>query len=269
MLSQCDLLINIDKATTRTSMSISIPASSVRRGATQAVQHSLKVGGVTPLTITDYPGKLAAVVFVQGCPWSCAYCHNTHLQPRLQKSPLQWQRVFNLLKKQSGIIDAVVFSGGEPVLDPCLPDAIADVKSLGHEVGLHSSGAYPRQLAALLPRVDWVGLDIKAPFDRYGDVTGVEGSGEAARESLQRLLASGVPHEVRTTVHPNLLAEDDLASLAGTLHDMGVRNYALQLFRPQGCRNRPLKAAALAGYPGKDLLQRLDALFPNFTVRQG
>ena len=67
----------------------------------------------------------------------------------------------------------------------------------------------------------------------------------------------------------NRLTPDDLAALAGALHDMGVRNYALQLFRPQGCRNRPLKAAALAGYPGKDLLQRLDALFPNFKVRQG
>ena len=248
-------------------MTISIPASGTRVGTIPAVQRSLKVGGVTPLTITDYPGKLAAVVFVQGCPWHCAYCHNTHLQPRLQKSPLQWQRVLGLLKKQSGIIDAVVFSGGEPALDPCLADAIADVKSLGHEVGLHSSGSYPRQLAEILPMVDWVGLDIKAPFERYADVTGVAGSGDAARESLQALLTSGVAHEVRTTVHPNLLSEDDLGALAITLHDMGVRNYALQLFRPQGCRNKPLKATALAGYPRADLLQQLGSLFSRFTVR--
>jgi pyruvate-formate lyase-activating enzyme len=82
------------------------------------------------------------------------------------------------------------------------------------------------------------------------------------------LLASGVPHEVRTTIHPNLLADDEIAELAATLHGMGVRNYALQLFRPQGCRNKPLKAAALAGYPRADVLQQLGALFPRFTVRR-
>lgn len=250
-------------------MSVSTSTSSARSAATDSDRRTLKVGGVTPFTATDYPGKLAAVVFVQGCAWQCGYCHNPHLQLRLQKSPLQWSRVLGLLEKRVGLVDAVVFSGGEPTLDPALPDAIADVRRLGFEVGLHSGGIYPRQLKAVLPLVDWVGLDIKAPFDSYERVTGVADSGQAARTSAEAVLASGVRHEFRTTVHQALLPETDVVDLAQTLADMGVRNFALQGFRAQGCKNKDMKALSGAGALGEDMVRRVSALFPDFTVRHG
>lgn len=228
----------------------------------------LKVGGVTPFTATDYPGKLAAVVFVQGCPWRCDYCHNPHLQLRTPDSPLDWTRVMALLKRRVGLIDAVVFSGGEATVDPALQDAIIETSELGFQIGLHSAGAYPKRLEEILPLLNWVGLDIKASFDNYARITRIADSGRHALQSAEAILASGVDYEFRTTIHPSLLSEDDILQLAQTLSRMGVQNYALQLFRAQGCRDVQLNAVSTAGYPDAGTVQRVAALFPHFTLRQ-
>lgn len=249
-------------------MSASISANSVPISPDNVASRLLKVGGVTPFTATDYPGKLAAVVFVQGCPWRCDYCHNPHLQVRTPGSPLDWGKIVALLKRRVGLIDAVVFSGGEATVDPALQDAIIEVSKLGFEVGLHSAGAYPKRLEEILPLLDWVGMDIKAPFDSYGRITRIPDSGRHALQSAAAVLASGVAYEFRTTIHPSLLAEDDILQLAHTLSGMGVQNYALQLFRAQGCGNAQLNAVSTVGYPAADLVQRVASLFPHFTLRQ-
>lgn len=228
----------------------------------------LKVGGITAFSATDYPGKLAAVVFVQGCPWRCGYCHNPHLQERGGDAALPWQAVLELLRRRVGLVDAVVFSGGEPTTDPALARAIGEVKSLGFSVGLHTACVYPRRLASVLPLLDWVGFDIKAPFAQYQRITGVAGSGEQARRCAELILASGVACECRTTIHPSLLAQDEVHALAATLADLGVRDYALQLFRAQGCGDSLLNAAAIAGYPDAPTLAAIGALFERFTLRR-
>ena len=228
----------------------------------------LKVGGVTAFSATDYPGKLAAVVFVQGCPWRCGYCHNPHLQTRTEHSPLAWAAVISLLKRRVGLIDAVVFSGGEPTLDPALADAMHEARALGLGIGLHSAGIYPRRLAEVLPLVEWVGLDVKASWQGYDAVTGVNDSARHARASAQAVLASSAAHEFRTTVHPGLHTEAEILALAQTLSAMGVRHYALQVFRGTGCADEQLNAVPTVGYPGADLLAQVSALFETFTLRQ-
>ncbi len=228
---------------------------------------SLKVGGIAPFTATDYPGKLAAVIFVQGCPWRCGYCHNPHLQSRTGEGAVPWPQIMQLLERRVGLIDAVVFSGGEATTDSMLGDAIRAVRELGFSIGLHTAGAYPNRLAALLPLLDWVGFDIKAPFDGYHRVTSVGDSWRQAHNSARLILASGIPYEFRTTIHPSLLGEEDILSLAQTLQHMEVRNYALQLFRAQGCADAGLKAVSTAGYPGKALLEQIAAMFAQFTFR--
>lgn len=229
----------------------------------------LKVGGVTAFTATDYPGQLAAVVFVQGCPWRCGYCHNPHLQARPPVGEMHWPAVLRKLERRVGLVDAVVFSGGEPTMDPALPDAIAEVKALGFKVGLHTACIYPKQLAAVLPLVDWVGFDIKAPFARYERITGVADSGVQARACAEAIVASGVAYECRTTIHPSLLSEAEVLELAATVAGLGVDNYALQMFRPIGCTDSALNAIATAGYPGEDALARIASQFARFTLRRG
>jgi pyruvate formate lyase activating enzyme len=244
------------------------PVVNVSNGLTDNSRRQPKVGGLTPFTATDYPGKLAAVVFMQGCPWRCGYCHNQHLQQRGSAAGLQWQEVMSLLARRTGLIDAVVFSGGEPTTDPALGAAILEARAFGFEIGLHTAGTYARRLEAVLPMIDWVGVDVKAPFGLYQQITGIEGSGQQALASAKVVLASGVAHEFRTTIHPSLLQEIEIYEMAVTLAGMGVKNYALQVFRPTGCNNPVLNAVSTAGYPSETLLRKIAPLFPNFTLRR-
>lgn len=197
--------------------------------AAQAGRAALRLGGLTPLTTVDYPGELAAVLFCQGCPWRCRYCHNGHLlgaEPPADAP--RWDAVLAWLSRRRGLLDAVVFSGGEPTAQAALVDAIDQVRAMGFRIGLHSGGAYPQRLARLLDRVDWIGLDIKALPEDYPGLTGVEGSGAPAWDSLDLVLASGVAYQVRVTVHPALLPPQRLALLLERLRRHGVADPVLQ-----------------------------------------
>jgi len=229
---------------------------------------ALRVGGLTPLSLSDWPGQLAAVVFCQGCPWRCGYCHNPHLIAPRAATALEWDDVLAFLERRRGLLDAVVFSGGEPTLQAGITRALQQVKALGFKLGLHTAGAYPRRLAELLPLVDWVAMDIKAPFADYAATTGVADSGTPALASVRLILASGIAHEFRTTVHPDLLAAAALPALAASLAQLGVRHYALQEFRSQGCASHKLNAAGTAPFPNEAMLSGAIApLFDSFCVR--
>ncbi|MCF1183933.1 anaerobic ribonucleoside-triphosphate reductase activating protein [Marichromatium gracile] len=195
----------------------------------RAEADALRVGGLTPLTTIDYPGELAAVIYCQGCPWRCRYCHNGHLleQDASDGETIAWDQVMDFLEDRRGLLDAVVFSGGEPTVQGALGAAMRAARALGFKVGLHTGGAYPQRLRRILPLVDWVALDIKALADDYPALTGVTGSGQPAWESLALLLASEVALEVRTTVPPGWGLEQ-LAPLVTALAEAGVRDYCLQ-----------------------------------------
>jgi len=230
---------------------------------------ALRIGGLTPLSLSDWPGQLAAVVFCQGCPWRCGYCHNPHLIPPRAVTSLEWDDVLAFLGRRRGLLDAVVFSGGEPTLQTGITRALRQVKALGFKLGLHTAGAYPRRLAELLPELDWVAMDIKAPFADYAATTGVADSGEPALESVRLIIASGIAYEFRTTVHPDLLPAAELPALARSLAQIGVRNYALQEFRSLGCARHELNAPAAPPYLNDATLSGAIApLFDSFCVRQ-
>ena len=233
------------------------------------IDGALRIGGYTPLSLSDWPGQLAAVVFCQGCPWRCGYCHNPHLIPPRAATALEWDDVLAFLERRRGLLDAVVFSGGEPTLQAGITRALREVKALGFKLGLHTAGAYPRRLAELLPAVDWVAMDIKAPFADYAATTGVADSGAPALASVRLILASGVAYEFRTTVHPDLLPATALPALARSLAQIGVRKYALQEFRTQGCA-RPELTAPAAPPPLDDatLSGAIAPLFDSFCVRR-
>jgi pyruvate formate lyase activating enzyme len=219
----------------------------------------LRIGGLTPLTTIDFPGRLAAVVFCQGCPWRCGYCHNTELLDAAAPTAHTWADVERLLHARRGLLDGVVFSGGEPTLQAALPDALARVRGWGFATGLHTAGMYPERLAALLPLLDWVGLDIKAPPHRYDAITATPGSGARAWAGLDALLAHGGAHECRTTWHAGLFGVDELMALAQALAARGVRHWALQECRTDGAPAWALTDAHR---------QALAALFPGFTLRR-
>ncbi|EXJ16524.1 Ribonucleotide reductase of class III (anaerobic), activating protein [Imhoffiella purpurea] len=187
----------------------------------------LRIGGFTRLTTIDYPGELSAVVFCQGCPWRCRYCHNADLLDAGTPGFIPWPDIRGFLEQRIGLLDALVFSGGEPTAQSALGAAIRETRALGFKVGLHTGGAYPDRLRALLPLVDWVGLDIKALPREYPAITGVADSGLRAWESLDLLLAARVPVEVRTTLMPDWTPEQ-IAELAHGIADAGVEHYCIQ-----------------------------------------
>ena len=196
----------------------------------------LEVGGFTPLSTTDWPDQLVAVVFVQGCPWRCHYCHNAGLQSRARDTPSAWSRALATLRQRQGLLDGVVFSGGEPTLDPALPQAMQAVRDLGFRVGLHTAGIYPDRLRAVLPLVDWVGFDVKTGFADYERVTAVPRSGAPVRQSLDWLLnaarARQLDFEIRTTWHPALQDDQTLFDLAEQLSALGITDWQWQPCRP-------------------------------------
>lgn len=204
----------------------------------------LRVAGLTELSTCDWPGELAATVFCQGCAWDCAYCHNPGLRPRQAPELRAWESVTEFLARRRGLLDGVVFSGGEATLQPALEEAMREVRGMGFRVGLHTAGMAPERFGNVLPLVDWVGFDVKAPFALYARVTGVDGSGERARESLRMLLASGVDYEVRTTVHAALLSVEEMLAVKTELLNFGVENFVVQHFRPQGVRTDRLPQVA-------------------------
>lgn len=216
---------------------------------------NVTVGGLTPLSTSDWPGRLAAVVFCRGCAWNCPYCHNPGLRP-FGSGERSWAEVLAWLETRRGLLEAVVFSGGEPLLQPGLEAAMSEVRGLGFEVGLHTSGMAPQALERVLPLCNWVGLDLKAPRAAYGRITGVADSGSAAWKSLDLLRASGLPFELRTTWHPALLTGDELLELAGEIAASGAPLWALQAFQPEGCAHPGLAASGRAR-GGEELVARL------------
>ncbi|MFC4159024.1 anaerobic ribonucleoside-triphosphate reductase activating protein [Chitinimonas lacunae] len=184
------------------------------------------IAGLVPFSSLDWPGQLSAVLFIGGCPWRCHYCHNPHLQTRHAR--YDWEAVCDWLHSRRGLLDAVVFSGGEPLSESQLPQMVATVKAMGFKVGLHSAGIYPNRLAAALPALDWVGLDIKTRTEDYDQLTGRQRSHWPAAISLEMLLDANCEFECRTTWHPSWLAESALLDLARSLAERGVRHYAVQ-----------------------------------------
>jgi pyruvate formate lyase activating enzyme len=207
------------------------------------VPDGVAIAGLTPLSTCDWPGKLVATVFCQGCPWDCVYCHNPDLIDPRRPGVIPWDDAVALLRRRRGLLDGVVFSGGEPTRQD-LSAAIVQVKELGFAVGLHTMGAYPRRLASLLPLVDWVGFDVKAAPEGLEAITRRSGAAATMATSLDLLLASGIPYQVRTTWGPGVMTRDQADRARAWARSRGAVDPVLQDVRPDG--TRPEFAAAFA-----------------------
>jgi pyruvate formate lyase activating enzyme len=223
----------------------------------------LAIAGFVPFSSIDWPTRLAATVFLQGCPWSCGYCQNPDLIDPLLPGTLAWRAIRETLGRRVGLLDGVVFSGGEPLRQAALAEAIDEVRDMGFLAAVHTAGSYPARLEALLPSLAWVGLDIKAPPRLYAAVTGVEASGARAWESLDLVVASGIDYEVRVTVDPTVLGLSDVEEIVGELGRRGARMPVLQEVRAMG--SRPEYAARLGTTRLADIVP--EGVFPGIERR--
>lgn len=229
----------------------------------------IKIGGVERFSLVDFPDNVAAVIFMQGCPWRCPFCYNTHLQAAAADGTIDSEKFFSFLEKRRGVLDAVVFSGGEPLLQPELVESVQRVKGMGYKIGLHSGGYCPEAFAWVLPLVDWVGFDIKAPFveAHYQRATGSKTPLKNVLSSLDMLIDSGKAFETRTTCDPRLLSVGDIYAIADSLKARGVDNYHLQKYRPIPGDAESTETMCNSFFEDKTLLSYLQKTFKIFDIR--
>ncbi|MDO4161437.1 MAG: anaerobic ribonucleoside-triphosphate reductase activating protein [Pseudomonadota bacterium] len=230
----------------------------------------IRIGDIEKFSIVDFPSKIAAVVFMQGCPWRCPFCYNASLQNPNSKDETGWDKLIHLLEHRKGILDAVVFSGGEPLMQVNLPQAMDEVKAMGFEVGLHTGGYNPEALKKLIDKVSWVGMDIKVPLEteRYSRITGCPTPVGNIKESLKILLDSGVHFECRTTCDPRILDIEDIYKIAEELSAAGVKEYYLQKYRPVAEDKTTTEADCDKFFNDTELLTYLKSKFEIFDVRK-
>ncbi|OQB48627.1 MAG: Pyruvate formate-lyase 1-activating enzyme [Firmicutes bacterium ADurb.Bin153] len=177
----------------------------------------MTIGGYMPFSLSDYPGAVAAVVFLSGCNFDCPFCHNWKLiDPAGDPADrIPYDAVMGRIAARKDRLDAVVVSGGEPTISDGLPGLFRDIHGLGLMSKLDTNGSDPGMISSLLgmKALDFIAMDIKAPFDKYRDLAGTEVDTGAVRESIGIISRSGVGHVFRTTYVPGLLDDDDISAI--------------------------------------------------------
>ncbi|MFP4423891.1 MAG: anaerobic ribonucleoside-triphosphate reductase activating protein [Candidatus Woesearchaeota archaeon] len=188
----------------------------------------MKIAGYQKTSLQDFPGKIASIIFTQGCNFSCGYCHNADLIPRDAQDLMREGDIFDHIVQRKHILDGVVITGGEPTIQEGLIDFIRKLRQYGMLVKLDTNGSKPDILKALIEGelVDYVAMDYKFPLEEYKFLTAYSGKGIA--ESKDLMISSNVAHEFRITLIEDLFSEERLQTIANELK--GARLICLQKF---------------------------------------
>lgn len=192
----------------------------------------MKLGGWQKCSLIDYPGKISAVLFTQGCTFRCPFCHNPDLVLPGSTVRIDEQEVFAFLEQRKGKLDGVVISGGEPTIHPDLPDFIRQIRQLGFSVKLDTNGSRPDVVESLLSEhlVDYWAMDRKASLARYSLLAGVAIDPSLIIRTSKLVMAATDAYEFRTTVIREYHSPEEIVQIANEL--AGARRLILQQFRP-------------------------------------
>ncbi len=191
----------------------------------------MKIGGFQKFSLIDYPGKISCIIFTQGCNFRCFYCHNPELvYPHLFGTPLAEEEIMDFLKRRKKQLEAIVISGGEPTIQEDLISFLNTVKTLGYAVKLDTNGSNPSVIRELIERklVDYIAMDIKAPFKKYPDLVKVKVDLSRIKESIEIIENSSLEYEFRTTYIPSFLTSKDLLEILSLIKNK--RRFTVQEF---------------------------------------
>ena len=191
----------------------------------------MRIGGFQKFSLIDYPGKVAAVIFTQGCDFRCPFCHNRDLVlPEKHIPPLDEEEILAFLDKRRGQLGGVTVTGGEPTVHKDLADFLRKIKDLGYSLKLDTNGNNPKALKDLIAQglLDYIAMDIKTSFRRYQEAAGVEVCIRNIEESIALIVSSGIEHQFRTTLVHKFINDNDLESICSALK--GAQRYILQKF---------------------------------------
>jgi len=193
------------------------------------------IGGLQKTTLLDYPGKVASTIFTVGCSFRCHFCHNPELVlPEKFDKKTFWseEKILDFLESRVKLLDALVITGGEPTMHSGLESFIKKVRELGLLVKLDTNGTKPHIVERLIKKglIDYIAMDIKAPWKKYEEVVGCSVDLEKIKKSVKIIIGSGIDHEFRSTVLPGLHSASDIIAMARQVK--GADAYFLQQFRP-------------------------------------
>lgn len=193
----------------------------------------MQVAAFQPFSLIDYPGKIAAILFTQGCMFRCHFCHNPELVlPNLFGELLSEDKVMTFLESRRGKLDGVVITGGEPTLHAGLGALLHQIKKLGFLVKLDTAGVNPERVSEFLDAdlIDYIAMDVKAPLDRYEAVVGRAVDTNKILASIDLIKSRAPDYEFRTTVVEGLHSKEDVLGIGELIR--GAKRYALQRFVP-------------------------------------
>jgi len=227
----------------------------------------VKIGGLQKLTLIDYPGRLAATVFLTGCNFRCPFCYASELvlPEKIKKQPkISEKEFFNFLKERKELIDAVVLCGGEPTISKELEPLIKKIKKMGFLVKLDTNGSDPKLLKTLIDQklIDYVAMDIKGPKEKYGKFTDKKIDIKKIQNSIDILKEGKVDYEFRSTIVPTLHEKEDVIEMARWIR--GAKRYYLQNFRPE--KTIDPKFEKIKPYPESFLLEIQKIITPFFET---
>ena len=202
----------------------------------------MHIAGLHKFSLIDYPGLMSAVVFTRGCNFRCPFCHNNELVlPELYPDCLSHEDIFSFLRSRIGKLQGVVITGGEPTLHGGLARFCRQVKAFGFKVKLDTNGSNPGMLSAVLAEqlVDYVAMDIKAPWYKYEMLAGIALDVDRIRESMMIIRDASVSYEFRTTYAPGL-TDEDMATIQTCL--LNHERYTVQEYQVPGIQNKAQSA---------------------------
>lgn len=228
----------------------------------------MTVAGLAKNSLADFPGLVSCVLFVPGCNYDCFYCHNRGLLDGTQPA-LNMETVEAFLRKRAGILDGAVVTGGEPTLQKGLLPFLAHLKELGYKVKLDTNGSSPETVEQVLRQglCDYFAVDYKAPAEKYPLYCRGVADARTVLQTIHLLLSAGASFEVRTTVFPQLTAEN-LKTMARELP--AVPRYVLNRYRkPERVLPGDLALAEATPYTQERIAafaEELRSIQPNITA---
>jgi len=222
----------------------------------------MKFGGLQKTSLLDYPNMLSAIVWTVGCNFRCPFCYNKDLV--LGKSDIiSEEKILSFLKKRKGMLEALVITGGEPLMHKDIIDFLEKVKKLDHLIKIDTNGSYPKRLQEIVDKklVDYLDMDVKAPKKKYDKLTGVKTDIKKIEQSIKIIRNSGVDYEFKTTFVPDFLTKEDIIEIGKWLE--GSKQFYLQQFK----NDTPLISPdlqKLVPYPKKVLVDTLEEIKPYF-----
>lgn len=190
------------------------------------------ISGLQKLTLLDYPGKVACILFTQGCNFACGYCHNAEMIPIIQDPQTQYseKNLFEFLRSRQGLLDGVVITGGEPTLHEDLGEFIRKIRSMGFFIKLDSNGSNPIVLEKFLAEglLDYIAMDIKATAEKYQKLVKNDCS-KGIFQSIKVIMTSGIDYEFRSTIMPSVHSVEDIHKMGRMIQ--GAKRWYLQNFR--------------------------------------